>query len=428
MTTDAVTAGFIPELPKSKRSGRRAGMSCERDHSSDFNALEEGPLAFDGLTRSVFHDTCLLMDHLSGRNDCSIATLELESPEAGGKVNLIDQVCSIRSTTAGPADLSNLSKHAATLFKARDKLSVFAAPATCLTIAYTLLVAPGGNGKADFARAAYPHLIEHAARFRRWIAWLTVLMMAVVVLTSAVSWYVAYGRLLLLRVEQLDAQRSEIATTRGAPTEAWQEDEDNLIQRCEEQPQPAQNIRWRRACAATEQLQHKRLAADSALQEWTSYWLWLPQSAVWALGADPAKSAVKAEIAEREEQWSADLLAILGNYVLPIMYGLLGAAAAVILNVNQKIRSCRLKPRDCRMSVVQLVLGVITGACIGLFLTPCGATASGTPLSGGNVALSASALSFLAGFGVEGVFKMIQNLLTTVFGEQPHPPATRPNG
>jgi len=69
---------------------------------------------------------------------------------------------------------------------------------------------------------------------------------------------------------------------------------------------------------------------------------------------------------------------------------------------------------------VQLLLGIITGACIGLFLTPSAPGLSGAPLSGGSVALSASALSFLAGFGVEGVFKMLESTLITVFGGQPN--------
>jgi hypothetical protein len=109
-----------------------------------------------------------------------------------------------------------------------------------------------------------------------------------------------------------------------------------------------------------------------------------------------------------------------------MMYGFLGAAAAAMLNLNQKIRSSRLSPRDPRMNQVQLVLGVITGACIGLFLTPSGIGASGAALSGSSVALSASALSFLAGFGVEGVFKMLQNISMTAFGGQPHMQPSQP--
>ena len=60
-------------------------------------------------------------------------------------------------------------------------------------------------------------------------------------------------------------------------------------------------------------------------------------------------------------------------------------------------------------------------------LTPPGAGTTATPLSGGGVAFSASALSFLAGFRVEGVFKMVQNILVTVFGDQPHTSSAKPS-
>jgi len=174
----------------------------------------------------------------------------------------------------------------------------------------------------------------------------------------------------------------------------------------------------------------KLVSGASRARICASYWWWLPRSA-WALGVAHVEGKGAAgddiTVVERKEQWSANLLAILGNYALPMMYGLLGAAAAAMMNVNQKIRSSRLSPRDRRMSQVQLVLGVITGGCIGLFLTPSGAGTTATPLSGGGVAFSASALSFLAGFGVEGVFKMVQNILVTVFGDQPHTSSAKPS-
>jgi hypothetical protein len=214
------------------------------------------------------------------------------------------------------------------------------------------------------------------------------------------------------------------------------EDEADLIKRCDRlettplPPNGDNSTRLIRACEAADQLDKKRIVADQALDEWGSYWWWLPRSA-WALGVAHVEGKGAAgddiTVVERKEQWSANLLAILGNYALPMMYGLLGAAAAAMMNVNQKIRSSRLSPRDRRMSQVQLVLGVITGGCIGLFLTPSGAGTTATPLSGGGVAFSASALSFLAGFGVEGVFKMVQNILVTVFGDQPHTSSAKPS-
>jgi len=359
-------------------------------------------------------------------------------------------VCKVR--WPGNDDKPEASKQAAILFKARDKLSELAAPATGLTVAYTLLVAPGRCGKAELARKAYPHLIKHAEHLRTWLRWLLGIMIVGILLSSLASWYVAYGKLVLSRIEQLDTQRSEITTAfdavegmnrtagqaipaRGAPSEAWMEDEAELIKRCERIEKSRSSLNGDtsthliRACEAAHELNEKRLVADQALDEWGSYWHWLPQSA-WALGVAHIEGKGEADddtkVVERKEQWSANLQAILGNYALPMMYGLLGAAAAAMMNVNQKIRSSRLSPRDRRMSQVQLVLGVITGGCIGLFLTPSGAGTTATPLSGGTVAFSASALSFLAGFGVEGVFKMVQNILVTVFGEPSHMSPAKP--
>jgi hypothetical protein len=75
-------------------------------------------------------------------------------------------------------------------------------------------------------------------------------MIAGIVLTSLVPWCVGYGKLVLSRIDQLDTQRSEITAafdtleglnrstgqaipSRGTPSEAWMEDEADLIKRCD---------------------------------------------------------------------------------------------------------------------------------------------------------------------------------------------------
>jgi len=385
-------------------------------------SLGEMSPVVDELIQRDLDEVYLLIDHLSGRSDRSIRMAELDdSAEAGKKVNLIDAVCRIRWPLVG--DQAHASEQAATLFKARDQLNELAAPATGLTIAYTLLYIPGRRGKSELARRAYPNLVQPAKQFRRWIRWLLRVMLIGLVLTSLLSWDVAYGRLVLLRIEQLDTQRAEIATAfdavegmgaavghatpaHGAPSEAWQEDEPGLAARCDadrkahpEIPRAEAAARLDRACAAADALATKRMAADQALDEWTSD------------RDGRTERAVVREPAGRPRQ-----LRPADDVRVP-------RRAAVMLNVNQKIRTSRLSPRDRRMTPVQLVLGIVTGACIGLFLTPSGTVPAGAPLSGGGVALSASALSFLAGFGVEGVFKMLENLLVTVFGGQTQPPS-----
>jgi hypothetical protein len=442
--------------------------------------------SFKELIQHELDDVYILLDYLSGRGD-RIGSIELDHKDKKGhNLNLIDAVCRIKWPSPQEQERS---EQAAILLKARDKLNQIAMPATGLTIAYTLLVAPDpgssfrrrfalawrttvsfmkrpispiksvgqrsserDDGAAPngyphfFARKAYPHLVDSAHRCRRWIDWLPRVMIIALIATSVLSWYVGYGKFILLRIEQLDAQRAEIAAAldlvekprpapaspgnpaRGTPSEAWLQDEEHLDQRCQSAKQPDVSLALSRACMAADQLKRKRSAADEALTEWSAYALWLPRSAemvaiLWG-GPVPKHMGYQLTAPEREEQWAANLLAILGNYVLPMMYGFLGAAVAAMMNLKQKIRSYRLSPRDRRMNHVQLALGIITGACIGLFLTASSAGSGSAPLSGSSIPLSASALSFLAGFGVEGVFKMLENIMITVFGGQPNPPAS----
>jgi hypothetical protein len=106
---------------------------------------------------------------------------------------------------------------------------------------------------------------------------------------------------------------------------------------------------------------------------------------------------------------------VLGGAVLPIFYGLLGASASVVRQLSQRIRDSLLAPRHLMLSLVQLTLGAVIGGCIGLFVTPSGAPSSAAPGLLGSVPLSASALCFIAGFGVEGVFQALESLIRRVF-------------
>jgi hypothetical protein len=104
---------------------------------------------------------------------------------------------------------------------------------------------------------------------------------------------------------------------------------------------------------------------------------------------------------------------ILGSAVLPFLYGLLGAGAAIIRSLSRKIRASLLSPRDLLLSLQQLALGAVVGACIGLFVGGPGAEAGEGLL--GPVTLSASAISFVAGFGVDAVFQGLEALIARIF-------------
>lgn len=111
---------------------------------------------------------------------------------------------------------------------------------------------------------------------------------------------------------------------------------------------------------------------------------------------------------------AAALANIMGTAVLPFLYGLLGAGAAIIRSLSRKIRAGLLSPRDLHLSFQQLALGAVVGACIGLFIAAPGSGGEGESLLG-PVTLSASAISFVAGFGVDSVFEALETLIKRIF-------------
>jgi hypothetical protein len=204
------------------------------------------------------------------------------------------------------------------------------------------------------------------------------------------------------------------------------------------------------ACETRTERFHQRERVKWRLERWTC----------WLCGPDPAKydepsdAEISADLAstnpdvKKKAEWDANiakahrarekqrawdnkeglkedaparastLANILGSAVLPFLYGLLGAAAAVIRSLSKKIRGSLLSPRDLTLSLQQLALGAVTGACIGLFIGHPGDGDAGDTLLG-PVALSGPAISFVAGFGVEAVFQALEELIKRIFNVTP---------
>jgi hypothetical protein len=119
----------------------------------------------------------------------------------------------------------------------------------------------------------------------------------------------------------------------------------------------------------------------------------------------------------------APVLLVLGNYILPIVFALLGTAAFVVLDFYGKVRNSLLTPSDHILSWIRLVLGLVIGACIGLLYSSYGPQQQGGAKDLiGSLTLSASALAFLAGFGVEAVFSLLGGLVKRVFDTGQAPP------
>jgi hypothetical protein len=428
---------------------------------------QDEPQAFIlGRARSEVH---LLLDNISANPDVTIASLASAAPPAdkGLPAKWIEKICEITwPPAAGHGDSDELADEAALLIRAKDYLNGLVKPASGATIAFTLLVTQGdaaqaarrraGHGaksppsRASLAGEAYPDLVEKAARFRRLIARTLVVSAIALVFTLFLSWYLALGN---AAIADFAAARAELAAAdaragsaqaamveaagsdapEGAPGQAAVPPAPSPAQPAA-RPTPAPPAARPTSAArpparagattaatvpsdaelgafhlypcrtdryTTSDMRDACLARRMAVERWVPVQKGLRN---WAFGAEPYTAA-----------WFATLI---GSGILPVLYGFLGAIAAVVRTLSRKIKSSTLSPRDAQLTLQQLALGAVVGACISLFIPAPGAGDSGTALLG-PVALSASAISFVAGFGVDSVFQALEALISRIFNITP---------
>jgi hypothetical protein len=449
--------------PGQEAPGQHAGAG---DANADFREFI--------LTREL-SEVFLLLDNLAADSDTTISALSKAKPPEGLAPDWIEQICQIKWPPTSPQ--STQATQAGLVIKAKDYLNGLAKPASGSTIAFTLLftqrIAEEGEPEAraeetdrltarrTMAAEAYPEYVAEARRFQGFRRLLWFWLCGILAFTCFLSWYVAYGNAALGEYATLKAQ-FEKAQTRV--------DADELGHAAKAEPGPDAGTTTLPAAAATAPGAAAAPPAAPAPAPRTA-----PpaarrgQSASAQAGAanqnevafcdrfhivPPTKTAPEQEVYETPEQRQAcrdlkeaktalksgenrlyhwlglwrsilsvtrdedDAWAVasritgtLGSTVLPIFYGLLGAGAAVLRNLSRKIIASTLSPRDLNLSILQLGLGAVTGACIGLFIVAPGKDA---PLIG-PVTLSGSAISFIAGFGVEAVFQALETLIGRVF-------------
>jgi len=113
--------------------------------------------------------------------------------------------------------------------------------------------------------------------------------------------------------------------------------------------------------------------------------------------------------------------AIILSFLLPILFGAIGAIAYVIRTISDQIRNTTFSSSSPIRHVMRMMLGALMGVVIGLF----------SGLSS-QLSLPPLALAFLAGYGVEAVFSMFDGFVERL---RQHPPVaaqpspqTRPAG
>ena len=106
---------------------------------------------------------------------------------------------------------------------------------------------------------------------------------------------------------------------------------------------------------------------------------------------------------------SKSTLAILSQYVLPLLYGLLGALAYILRTLSKEIQDVTFtRGSEIRYSL-RWPLGMLGGVTVGLFFDP-------ADLSGFAV-ITPLGLAFLAGYGVELLFTGLDRFVSAFTGE-----------
>lgn len=436
---------------------------------------EEAPTAI--LLQHELVEVLLLLDHISSVRAKKLPTVLEKEPVFGSKAeqeegrDWIKQICEI----AWPPDADEkrarqyLGENAAKLLRAKDILNYYAAPATGESVAFSVMIVereagrfwrkllgifglpPGrsdaGPGEAhlpgnqplqkrtrvDLAAAAYPDLARAAFGYRLHMIGFVGFLIASLICTCILSWDVATGTALLNRYNSLEARIVDLHKASTAQTMAGGSGSAACPIARPDGGCPgvlpgsaAERARQSDLDRATQQ---QEIVARS-LRTWLNRDRW-PRNALINLmgGHGQVRIWNQPQVEERDVQvnlrrnndyieWAAVALGVLAGTILPIFYGLIGACAAVVRIISAKVRDSILLPRDIWLGYIRLALGGVIGACVGLFVTPNGMPSEPAGLLG-TVHLSAAALCFVAGFGVEGVFQALEELVRRLFNLDP---------
>ena len=421
----------------------------------------------------------LLIDHLSGRwdkrlmsGDGLLNTLPNSTANAQGQFRdgaaaskagdaqqplnyqderqWIERVCEIGWSDEVKSN-ADRAKQAADLILAKDHFNAAAKPASGMTIAFTLMVTghvpsfnwwqrylPGFRlaaperrltSRTSMAGTAFPGLVRVAKCFRWKIGAIIVGLLLLLLLTCLLSWNMSGGYAILNRLDAIEVKLQSVQQKLAVETPlppTMQSAQEMLVKLCSDSKQmnvslsiikdalpPSSGIDMMNVCLSVKEIQRERANILANLSQWMSWWVWLsPAVEKTTLAADTVIQAHRSE-----EAWARVFVPLMINSVLAFLYGILGAGASVMRYLRVKTRESLLTPRDVTLVANQLVLGATIGGCIGLFAAQSSSSAASAGVNEivGVAGLTGSALSFLAGFGVEGVFAGLESLVRRVF-------------
>ncbi|MCI5130866.1 MAG: hypothetical protein D3904_04940 [Candidatus Electrothrix sp. EH2] len=114
----------------------------------------------------------------------------------------------------------------------------------------------------------------------------------------------------------------------------------------------------------------------------------------------------------KERQSAQLVLQPIQQYILPLLYGWIGALAYVLRNINREVAEITYTRQSKEHYRLRVQLGTLSGLAVGWFLSVDPATSSS--FSFGN--LSPLALSFLAGYSVELLFSAADKIVEAFSG------------
>jgi hypothetical protein len=185
--------------------------------------------------------------------------------------------------------------------------------------------------------------------------------------TALSYWDVQFGQTVVQRIEQLDKDRDSLLL--GNPS----------LLEC---ARPASEITSGTTSLFCFRLQHIEDSREVAIEDLVKFagcssrvsWMyircWLyPEASVASAEADRRSNP---PIRERV----ASTISVLATYVLPVLFGILGAMVGAIRSIQRSIRESELAPRDLAVTVMGIPVGAVAGLAVGLFLI-----SSGEPLA-----------------------------------------------
>ena len=426
--------------------------------------------------RSDLAEVQLLLDFISGRPDKAFVwRTDLKTPDGAPPMSLGADAANSSATALAqaiasdritPRELKQIATirfppnktfeanaaDAALLIAVRDKLNQLVRPASGLTIAFTLRtwapwrISSKRSGREwarwKLAAAAHPQLGSATTRFRLSAYAFSALALLATFSTVWMSNEVATGAVKLNRIQALDQKRSAMAEVirqadaiEAAPNAInlgkGATAEHSFVERyCDKREliQPVTDIADRilvgkfdsahqyATCDYDRLTSQIRTAQDDLTHWWMGSFLVVTHCRIvqWR-GAGCTASP---EWADQQSPFYfptdiADIMASFSNIWLPMLYGFSGALVAALRTIYRKISASTLAPWDTRLLWTRMVLGLIAGSCVGLFFAPSGTSVQGSSAAIG--ALSLSAIAFLAGYAVDGLFGFLDEIVHCIF-------------